>query len=402
VANELAMLRILMLVYNQAGKGTYWRALALGEGLSALGHQVTLVATSPSRKVGFDIRSANDVTVVEAPDLLPGSLRSGWDPWGATARIVWLRERSFDLIHAFENRPVNLLPALYLRHRCDLPLLSDWCDWFGHGGSVEERPGALVRAFLRPVETFLEERPRRHADGLTVINTVLRDKAMALGVPRERILLLPNGANVQEMRPGDRVEARQHLGLPADAKLIAYTGAIFRQDARLMAQAFDRIHATRPDARLLLVGYCNVAVEELVQSPASVIRTGPVSYPALVEYLAACDLGWLPLRDSAANRGRFPLKLHDFLAAGRAVVATDVGDLGVLLRTRRVGRLVPDQPEPLAQAVLSLLADEAELDRLGRNARHLAETEYAWPTMASRLEQFYLKLMESRSGLDCR
>ena len=118
-----------------------------------------------------------------------------------------------------------------------------------------------------------------------------------------------------------------------------------------------------------------------------------MSYPALAEYLAACDLGWLPLRNSGANRGRFPLKLTDFLAAGRAIVATDVGDLGALLRRLPVGRVVPDQPEPLAQAVLALLADERERERLGRNARHLAETEFAWPMMAEQLEQFYAKVL---------
>ena len=389
------MLRILMLVCNLPGGGTYLRALALGQGLSARGHSVTLVATSRTRRKGFDVRLVKGVSVVEAPDLLPGSLRSGWDPWGATARIAWLRESDFDLVHAFENRPVNLLPALYFRHRRGLPILSDWCDWFGRGGSVEERPSALVRTLLRPVETFLEEKPRRHTCGLTVINTVLRDKAMALGVPRERILLLPNGASVQEIRPSDRRQARQHLGLPLNAKLIAYPGAIFRQDAQLMAQAFDRIHAAQPKAMLLLVG-CNVAVEELVQSPESVIRAGPVNYLVLGDYLAACDLGWLPLRDSGANRGRFPMKLHDFLAAGRAVVATDVGDIGGLLRRTQVGRVAPDEPEALAEAVLALLADDRERGRLGRNARHVAETEYAWPLMAERLERFYMDILSGQ------
>jgi glycosyltransferase involved in cell wall biosynthesis len=251
---------------------------------------------------------------------------------------------------------------------------------------------------LRPVETFFEESFRTHADGTTAINTVLRDKALELGVPTDRILLLPNGANVQEILPGARSEARQRLGLPPDAPLVAYTGAIFQRDAYLMAAAFDRIHRARPDSRLLLVGYCNIALERLVSAPEAVIRTGPVSYKVLADHLVASDLGWLPLRNSGANQGRFPLKVSDFLAAGRPIVATDVGDLGVLLRREPIGRLAPDEPGPQAEAVLALLADREEREQLGRNARQVAETELDWSLMAERLEQFYLQITSLTSA----
>ena len=382
-----------MPVFNIVGKGTYWRALALGQALVARGHTVALLATSPRRRRGCRRTERRGVTVVETPDLLPGSLRSGWDLWNALARIRWLRGQDFDLVHAFEDRPVALLPALYLRQSRGIPWISDWCDWFGRGGSVEERPNPLVRGALRPVETFFEEVPRRRAEGLTVINHVLRRRAEALGIPPERILWLPNGSNVDEIRPGDRAEARRQLRLPLEVRLIAYTGAIFARDARLMAAAFDRIHAARPEARLLLVGYCNIAVEELVQSPEAVIRTGPVDYATLARYLAACDLGWLPLRDSGANRGRSPLKLNDFMAAGRAVVATDVGDLGDLVRREAIGLAVPDEPEALAQAVLALLADDARRESLGRQARRVAEGRLSWSAMGGRLERFYLRIL---------
>jgi glycosyltransferase involved in cell wall biosynthesis len=393
----MTTLRIAMSLYNQVGKGTYWRALALGQELATRGHQVTLLAISPQRRRGFKSHSTGGVTVVETPDLMPGSLRSGWDPWDALCRVGWLRSRTFDLVHTFENRPVAWLPALHLHRKQRIPLLSDWCDWFGRGGSVEERPNPLLRGLLRPVETFFEEVPRRRADGVTVINRVLHQKAVTLGVPPDRILLLPNGSNVRDIVPGDRAAARGRLGLPADVKLVAYTGAIFWRDARLLAAAFDRVHQARPDARLLMVGYCNVAVEELVQAPEAVIRSGPISYRALNDYLAACDLGWLPLSNSGANQGRFPLKFNDFLAAGRAVVATDVGDLGDLMRQEPIGRLVPDAPDALARAVLDLLADDTQRARQGQHARQLAEGRASWSVMGEAVEQFYKRILR-RNG----
>ena len=388
-------MHIAMSVFNVAGKGTYWRALSLGQALVERQHSVTLLAVSPGRRWGYDIYEMKGVTVVETPDLLSGSLRSGWDAWDVLARIHWLRGRTFDLVHAFEGRPVAMLPALYLHQTQDIPWISDWCDWFGRGGSVEERPNPLLRGLLRPVETFFEEVPRRSADGVTVINRVLQQKARGLGISPERILVLPNGSNVSEIRPGDQTEARRQLGLPLDVRLIAYTGAIFERDARLMAEAFDRIHAARSDTRLLLVGYCNMAVEELVQAPDAVIRTGPVDYDTLARYLAACDLGWLPLRNSGANRGRFPLKLNDFMAAGRAVVATDVGDVGDMIRQDAIGLVVPDTASALAEAVLTLLNVPCQFELMGQRARHLAETEFTWGHSADQLESFYHKVLKA-------
>jgi glycosyltransferase involved in cell wall biosynthesis len=385
-------LRVLLIVFNQVGKGTYWRAFHLGRCLAQRGHDVTLLATSPQARIRLSQRDLAAIHLIETPDLLPGSLRSGWDLWNAGRRIAWLRGQSFDLVHAFETRPVVLLPALIAR-RLGAKLFFDWSDWFGRGGSVEERPNPLVRTVLRPVETYFEARFRGRADGTTVINSFLRQKAIDHGVLGARILVMPNGAELENIRPGDRNAARQRLGMSPDVLVIAYTGALFLRDARLMAAAFDRIHAREPRARLLLIGYCNQAVEAMVQTRDAVWRTGSVSQTELADYLVASDIGWLPLRNSGANRGRFPMKLTDFMAAGLPTVATDVGDIGDLLREHAIGLLAPDQPAPLADAALSLFVDEVQRLALGRRARQVAETRFAWPQIAVRAEQFYFEVI---------
>ena len=378
-----------MLCFNRMGKGTYWRAFGFGQELARRGYDVTLLAVSPHQKRRFVEHCATGVHVVETPDLHP---TSGYDPWDTLARIGWLRGKPFDLVHAFEARPVVIGPSLYLQKLKRLPLVMDWCDWFGSGGSVEERTNPVARTLLRPVETFFEEKFRRQAAATTVINTVLREKAIGLGIPAGQIMLLPNGANVTEIRPQNRDEVRRRLGLPAEVPIIAYTGAIFRRDAALMAAAFDEIQATLPAARLLLIGYFNVEIEQLVRNATAVIRTGPVNYGQLADFVAACDVGWLPLRDSGANRGRFPMKISDFIAAGRPLVVTDVGDMGDLVREKKIGRAVADRPGPLARATLELLTTSHLCREMGQRARHLAETEFAWPVITDRLESLYLDI----------
>lgn len=389
-------MRVLMLVFNAVGRGTYWRAFHLARCLVERGHRLTLVAMAPGRTARFALRVEQGVAVVAAPDMLWGPLRSGWDPYGALARALWLAPHRYEIVHAFECRPTVLLPALAAA-RPPARLITDWCDWFGAGGSVEERPSPLVRAVLRPVETLFEERPRTLAAGTTVICSALREKALALGVPAERILSLRDGADVEAIAPGDRAAARAELGLPA-APTIGYVGQIFPRDARLMADAFAAVRAARPDARLLLIGHVNQDVEAMLGGRDGVTRTGGVPYAALSAYLAACDICWLPLRDSGANRGRWPLKLNDYMAAGRATAATAVGDVAEVLARHPVGLLARDEPADLARAALALLADAPRRAAMERAARATAVGVFDWRLRAADLEHFYDGLIAGRGA----
>jgi glycosyltransferase involved in cell wall biosynthesis len=383
-----------MICFGVVGKGTYWRALELARGLAKSGHSVTVMATSRDQRRGFITtadRQAN-VTLVETPDWMPGSLRSGWDPYNTWARTRWEHGRRFDLIHAFESRPTVIYPALAWQRR-GAKLVMDWCDWFGKGGSVEERPNPLVRTVLRPIETYFEEHFRIRAQGTTVINSVLHQRARELGVTECTIFSLPNGSDVDVLRPIPQTEARQQLGWSLDVPIVGYIGAIFQRDARLMADAFNVLYRQMPNARLLIAGYCNIPIERLVSAPQAIIRTGYLDYGQISLYLSAADVCWLPLCNSGANRGRQPLKLNDYLAVGKAVVVTAVGDVPDLVQRGEVGVVCRDEPDALAASVIDLLRDPQRREELGRHGRRLAETEFRWDQIADRLGEFYERVM---------
>jgi len=383
--------KILFLLFNQVDKGTYWRGFGFAQALAKNGHDVVLLAASPTRKRGFLEKHVGQMHLVETPDLCAGS---GYDVWDTLNRIYWLRKRPFDIIHAFETRPINIFPALSVQKKTSGVLFTDWCDWFGKGGSVEQRSNPFMRNMLRPVETFFEEHYRTRASGTTVINQVLQQKAINLGIAPNTVLHLPNGANVNEIRPQDKSVVRERLGLSVNVPILAYTGAIFREDARLLALAFAQVNQIHPETKLLLIGYNNIALETWIPELASsVIRTGQISFRQLGEYIAAADIGVLPLKNNGANQGRFPMKLFDFMAAARPVVVTDVADVGALVREKQMGLVAPDKPSPLAATISELLKDAEWQKEMGRNGRFVAENEFAWPVVTKQLESFYQKIL---------
>ena len=151
-------MRILMITHHRRHR-LGGRSLVMARHLAQRGHRVTIVATADYRRSGVVTSLVDGVRIIEAPDLLWGRLRSGWDVWGLLHRLRFLRTDAgpYDLVHCFETRPAIIYPALDYVHRRGLPLLTDWNDWFGRGGLIDVLRPAWYRFFLGGVETYYEE-----------------------------------------------------------------------------------------------------------------------------------------------------------------------------------------------------------------------------------------------------
>ena len=385
-----------MLNHNVAFRGgaTFFRALHLAQGLVKRGHAVSLLASSSSALFVFSIRIVEGVELVLAPGIFPRRLRYGYDFYEAVHRCFWVSQRRFDIVHAFDSRPTVIYPAL-VAARQGARLVMDWCDWFGKGGAVEQRPNRLVRRLLRPLETYYEEHFRIRADAITVLNPVLGQKARQIGVPEQKVYDLPNGADPERIQPGDIVTSRVNLGLPQDIPIIGYMGSLFAQDAQLLLTAFDQVRQLYPTARLIFIGDPKIALPE---DPA-LIKPGFLPIDQVNQYLAACDVLCLPLSDTSANQGRTPSKLGDYLSAGRPVAACAVGEVSVILKDTASGLAVAPNANELARALLQLLNDPGLRRRMGTSGRRAVEIKYNWKALSQELEQIYQVLLTESDGL---
>lgn len=383
-------MRILFLNHNVAfSGGTFNRALDIGQVLAERGHEVTLLSISRSRRWRFAEREVRGVRLLETPDLLFGRGRTGWDPYDTLRRIGVVAQGGWDLIHAWDCRPVVILPALVARRTSGARLFIDWCDWWGRGGTIQERSGWLVRTFFGPVETFFEEAFRTQADQTTVISTALRERAVALGVPRQTILVIPHGCDPAKVWPRDRRAARERLGIPSDLALIGSVGVVQGRDGALLWETIRRVVAARPATRLALIGNHRSRVPPDLVASGHVLETGFVTDEDLADYVAAADLMLTPLADTIASRGRWPSKINYYLSAGKAVVVSRVGDLPALLDQEGAAVTCQANPSDLAAGVLHLLDQPRLQAELEANARRLAETVLSWSTLVDGLEARY-------------
>ena len=383
-------MRILMINHNVAWSGgTFFRAYHFAHQMAQRNHQVTMLTISPNKRFGFQRDIRHGFEILETPDWLWGRGRTGWDLWDTLRRIQYSYGQDWDLVHAFDSRPAVILPALALQRR-GVPLILDWADWWGHGGTIQERPtGFVVKQFISPVETYFEEAFRTQAQGTTVISLALRDRAIGLGVPPKTIAQIPQGSDIESIKPQDQKTFRRVLGIPEQTPIIGYLGVLNKNDADLLFTAFTHLIQLRPNCQLVMIGRHKATVPKL----ANIHQSGFVPPDQLPIYLGACDLLVLPLKNTIASRGRWPSKINDYLAAGRPIVACAVGDIRKLFEQHLIGKATTDKPVPFAEAIATLLDDLPLRDEMGLNARRVAEEELAWPIIGNQVEFHYMKIL---------
>jgi glycosyltransferase involved in cell wall biosynthesis len=315
---------------------------------------------------------------------IPGRLLR---PWQARKAV---RSESFDLVHAFNaSEPFVWQSAMALYGK--IPLVVDWDNWHGQGGLVERR---ALKGLFRRGTTRREESLPPLADAVTVVSEVLQERAERLGVPREKLHRVGNGADPEITERLDRAECRRRLGLPEDRVLVLSPEA--NNPALPVAiGAFLNASGERKDVLFVAIGDSSSLKSSKID--ARVRFTGSVPNETIPSYLAAADAMVFPLEDNLEDRARFPLLLGNCLAAERAVVASDVGETGRFLREQECGLLARDEEE-FTRRLADLLDSPERRRHLGFLGHRTALHRLDWDTVAEKLLKIYEGLVKKPEG----
>jgi glycosyltransferase involved in cell wall biosynthesis len=152
----------------------------------------------------------------------------------------------------------------------------------------------------------------------------------------EDVVVIADAFDQRQIGPGDRAAARRALDLPQDAALVVYSGMTFAyRKLDLLLDAFAYLRRRLPHARLVLVGGRPAEIAELRAQASALALDGLVSWAGqlpqeqITPYLHAADALVIP--DTVTDITASPLKLFEYLAAGRAVVLPDIPALAEVL-----------------------------------------------------------------------
>jgi glycosyltransferase involved in cell wall biosynthesis len=304
---------------------------------------------------------------------LAGALRSALR---TRPQVIYQRHTAFNVVGAVLSRLLRV-PLVLEFNSSEL--------WKGRywGGLRCTRAAALV-----------ERINMRAADRVIVVSRVLQADLIDAGVPANKIVVNPNAVDPERFTPiMSGSQLRRKLGWSSTI-VVGFSGTFGAwHGIATLAQALSLVLRARPQVRWLLMGdgplrpLVDAAVER-EKIAEFVHQAGMVPHAEMPACLSACDVLVSP-HGRQADSGEFfgsPTKLFEYMAVGRPIVASAVGQIAEVLRDRESALLVPpDDPELLSQAIVRLVDDACLRVWLARAAREAAEQRHTWRQNAARV-----------------
>lgn len=296
-----------------------------------------------------------------------------------------LREQNIDVVHTHGVR-ANLVARL-AAHREELPVVTTLHSVLRY--DYRSRLEAWVaRAITRLTN--------RYTDRFIAISAAIREDALAMGIPAERVQVIYNGLDVSRFRPArPPAEVRRELSLREEDPVVAVIGRLHPvKGQRYFLQAASRLHAVRPGLQFLLVGEGPARAE--LQELAEFLGLGdsvtmPGYFPHVEELYPLIDVLCVP--SVMEGLGLVVLEAMHF---GTPVVATAVGGIPELITDQREGLLVPPRDSEALAAAVARLLDDRDLARRLAEAGRQRVREFTVESMARQVEALYRQLVRQQ------
>lgn len=360
----------------------YHRIRALIE----LGHTVDLVTYPFGRDV--DLPGLRIFRCIRPPGVHririgPSAAKAALDVTLTLTALRRVMTDRYDLVHSHEE---GAYVGIWLAAALGVPHLYDMHSSLPQQLSNFEFSQSRL---LKGVMSWLERLVIRRSRVVIVICQHLAEcvREIDRSVPTVLIENAPGAGDTPV--PGSGVAVRRELGVAAGAPLILYTGTFEAyQGLDLLFAAAALIHARRPEARLILAGGRPDQVEHARRQAAAagcgemVQFAGQRPAEQIPAFLDAADVLVSP-RSSGTNT---PLKIYQYLRAGRPIVATRLLTHTQVLDDE-VAVLTEATAEAFAAGVLAALDDPLRARAVGARARAMAETKYSYENYLARTRQ---------------
>jgi len=399
--------------YFATRKGmTGTRSYEFSRHLVAKGHSVTMITSGlanqefpvPQGKqyVESECEGIHMVPIAAAyNDPQVGTGMNGWQRMLKFYQFAWLAARigrrlaKPDVVFATHTPLTIGLSGLALARHFDVPFVFEVRDLW---------PEALVNvgALKNPVTIWWLRRmaARIYAGAVHIValSPGMKEGIVRTGVPAEKVTVIPNASDLDLFRPDvDGSAARERLQL-GDSFAAIYFGAMGLANGLEYAVEAARILAERGNNRIVLVlhgtGGKRADLEKMARQYGltNVVFSDPVpDKEHMARVVAGCQACMTIYRAAKENTWS-PNKMFDALAAGKPVLINVPGRLGETIENNHCGRsLDPYRPQALADALEELAADPELCREMGKNARALAEREFAREKLADRLESVLSK-----------
>ncbi|MDD2338907.1 MAG: glycosyltransferase family 4 protein [Methanosarcina sp.] len=217
----------------------------------------------------------------------------------------------------------------------------------------------------------------------------------AYNIPGEKIVVVSNGANTSLFKPLEQEACRKTLGLDLEFPYVCFVGNLAPwQGVEYLVQAAPSILSRFPECRFLIVGD-GVMKYDLLELCLELgvedrfIFTGVVAYDRVPLYINASDICTAPFIFARNSKiGLSPLKLYEYMACGKPVIASGISGVSNVLEASGGGiHVPPENPAALAEGILKLLENPELRVKLGSKGLNYVTENYSWYSVAKKVNE---------------
>ena len=297
-----------------------------------------------------------------------------------------------DIIHAHTSIPMGEIAGLRCAKKKKVPLVVTY-----HGDLQEDTGGFVRRMSVHIYNKYLLDKVLSYADVIISPSEIYIDESRFLGKYRDKIVVIPNGINVEDFDIGySKDECREKLGLPINDKIILFLGTLSQHKGPdILLKAMPKIRKNISNAKLVFVGDGRMR-EELEALSKRLDIDEYIKFAGFVKeelkplYYKAADVFCLP---SVMKHESFGIVNLEAMACGIPIVASKIGGVPDVVKDGENGLLVqPRDSGALADGMIYLLENEEVQKKMGMNGRRKVE-DYSWERIAEETEKVYKEVV---------
>jgi len=363
----------------------------LSKELAKRGHEVT-VYTIDYKLSREWMESLHQVKVC------PFKTRLSWAKFYVTPNMMKNTQEEIkfsDIIHMHNYRSFQNIIAHYYAKKYGVPYVLQ-----AHGSL----PRIMAKQRLKWIyDVLFGYRLLRDASNVIALSQVEAEQYRAMGVPDEKIAIIPNGIDLSEYANlPPKGSFKKKFGIDEDEKIVLYLGRIHKiKGIDILVKAFANVIEKLDDVKLVVVGPDDgylVELEALIKAlkiEDKVLISGPLYGKDKLEAYVDADVYVLPSRYEA-----FPMSLLEAYACAKPVVCSRVFGLKDLVLNGVTGLLVePSDIKQLANSIFYLLNNDNISEEIGLKGRRFVKENFTIENTVDRLNNLYGEVLCQSSPL---
>ncbi|HLC62407.1 MAG TPA: glycosyltransferase family 4 protein [Candidatus Nanoarchaeia archaeon] len=257
-----------------------------------------------------------------------------------------IKKENYDVIVATSDPLIGAL-GNHLSKKFSIPLIYDLQDNF-------ETYDTYKFHFVANLHKKVVE----EADIVLTVSEALKEH---ISKTRKRpTYVIQNGIELNLFKPIDREKARKKLKLPLKSKIITYIGHLEKlKGANILLEAFEKVRQDFPDTFLLLSGEVEKGID--IKQKNILFRAFPKREDVVLG-INSSDVAVVPNTVNEFTKYCFPYKLAEYMACNVHIVATDIGDVSLMLKKYNGSLAAPDNAEELSEKIMLKLENNSRPD----------------------------------------